>query len=471
MPPARVFDDAENQRRQADNLRAFQAFRILEVCRAVNPQRNLTINDIPPIPYTAYYTSTTWTKGGNRVPVFRRLPDHPYWQNLRANFGYSPTLNIRRNIQDETFLNKLAGQRRTNVMRANGTRFVRVLPNFNVQRYKSSRSGVNTYRYRTPEASVRYSRARRIQLNARGYGGNTRLYFNYCRLTQNGDQQDPRTSFVVPLARFKCVLCKTFTQIYPFCTYHAKRSGVEIKDTEDENGDYIGKGLFATRDFRPGDFITVYSGDVLPHEMLNVRYPGQNQATYAIEYTGINQNRDPPGYYSSLDRQRYDVEAASFRSYGAIANHFSDRRNINAEIDAIQPGRNNPLPDILNEDHGFLMAMYATQYIHYGEEILIDYGRQYDPNHENLHATAPQMLLTADDIQDFLDAETILYQLPPNPPPIPVGPQNRPPQPPPPPPIPIGPRNQPPPPPGPPPPPPPGLPPGMLAEIRQTAEV
>jgi len=99
----------------------------------------------------------------------------------------------------------------------------------------------------------------------------------------------------------------------------------------------------------------------------------------------------------------------------------------------------------------------------HAKKILINYGDQYNPNHENVHATAPRILITADDIENFLDGDAIRFQLPPDAPPIPIGPQNRPPRPPSPPPIPIGPRNQ--------PPPPPGLPYGFLAEIRQTAQV
>jgi len=172
--------------------------------------------------------------------------------------------------------------------------------------------------------------------------------------------------------------------------------GVDVKnESVAEDGTFIGYGLFAARDFKNGEFICFYKGLMLTKEQIDFKYPGQNTAPYVHAYENNATNNIPPHYYTSNDaRERYMIDSASFRSYGAMANHSSNVEKINA---AIEP------TTAVYEEQQMYMGLFADKPIRCGTEILVDYGADFRFN--NVQATANKMLKTKAEIREYLEEQ------------------------------------------------------------------
>lgn len=109
-----------------------------------------------------------------------------------------------------------------------------------------------------------------------------------------------------------------------------------------------GKGLFATKNFLKGDFICVYTGDLMTERQYNERYGGISQDKC---YT----------FHFQHDSQYLVVDATNeLSSLARMANHSWKR--FNAEM------RNKVVK------HSVYLVLFAAQDIRVGHEIRYNYG-------------------------------------------------------------------------------------------------
>lgn len=156
--------------------------------------------------------------------------------------------------------------------------------------------------------------------------------------------------FEAPVLRVPCTHCNIPVRVgAPLCAFHLEElHGLRIG----EEG-RLGRGqlgLFATRSFRPGDFIVPYGGEVVTNAELERRY-GNGTAPYALE---LSSNRC--------------LDGALLRSAGACANHFMGLA---------------PAPNARFEKRGGTMWLRAVERIERGDAILLDYGNDYKLREEN----------------------------------------------------------------------------------------
>jgi len=137
----------------------------------------------------------------------------------------------------------------------------------------------------------------------------------------------------------------------PVCWVHRKMLyGVRISDSTIESG---GKGLFATRFIPRFAWICPYVGDEIDNHCLDLRYPNDRTATYAIaKHENVNID-------SACRRGIASMANGKFR-----ANGRSQPRNMhNAITDLRQP---------MNE-----LWIRAWKNIQEGQEIFVWYGHDY----------------------------------------------------------------------------------------------
>lgn len=211
------------------------------------------------------------------------------------------------------------------------------------------------------------------------------------------------TKFGCPLQCIQCcgitvsgATCKKSTCKYvPFCPAHAKSIfNLQVKKTHDG----IGDGLFAVKShkgtsdtsilFKDNDFICWYVGEAYGGAIGDLRYGVDGVAPYTVE---------------DYDQIFYD--AACFRGLGAYANAFIGRKRINANgkevpltanAELVPSRKSVPFPHI-----------QATRNIKHGDEIIVDYGNQYDfEGYE--HATLKKKMKTADDVMHYEDMRKLV---------------------------------------------------------------
>lgn len=164
-------------------------------------------------------------------------------------------------------------------------------------------------------------------------------------------------SFVAPGTDFSCQLecsqcaaetkngvrCKRRTRKQlPYCFAHARSIlHLDIRPSTIPN---TGFGLFALQEFKSGDLIVEYKGEVLTRRQLENRY-GTTLAPYALK---INNNTF--------------IDSACARGTGSFINTYP--RHNNARI-SVYSGRAGHPPSA---------SIRATRRIPVGAEIFVDYG-------------------------------------------------------------------------------------------------
>ena len=175
----------------------------------------------------------------------------------------------------------------------------------------------------------------------------------------------------VKVVESKCWLCETWNRkTAPFCEECLKKHlQLEIKPSEGR-----GEGLFvvATEDkkkhsntvFRKGDVILPYLGDVWKQEMWDARFEKGDQhigGPYAVSAMFVDNNGTS---------QSVVVDCLRRRSAASMVNSVKGRKNEkpNAEMNCYTGG---------TMDEVWIEARCD---IKPGEEILVDYGNDYDWN-------------------------------------------------------------------------------------------
>lgn len=155
---------------------------------------------------------------------------------------------------------------------------------------------------------------------------------------------------------------------YPVCWIHTKKEfGLRVKDSNVVDG----KGLFADKRFDRHDWICPYMGEPVTQACIDVRYPQNTQAPYAVRL-------DIPYAMGGGDY----IDAACSRGVGAIAN-------------ALFTATGNPMPP---QDHNAQIEtrldglwLRARRTIRPGDEIFVHPGEDFgwDNNYVTKRMTRP----------------------------------------------------------------------------------
>lgn len=161
--------------------------------------------------------------------------------------------------------------------------------------------------------------------------------------------------------------------------------GVRVKYSDHSWGSEL--GLFAKRDFQPGEIISAYYGYAVPYP-----YYTENDEEYTnLMFFDIYKEWNHSSYTLCIDNINYYMIPVSWCP-AIYANQASPNEGQidNAELythDNVY-GRN-PISKIFIED---LMTIRATEYIKEGDEIFINYGKVYDwDNVNNLTYSLPSV--------------------------------------------------------------------------------
>lgn len=176
-----------------------------------------------------------------------------------------------------------------------------------------------------------------------------------------------------------CVRCEATTlqdkrcgnrtcKYVPYCSRHLKSIlGLVIKDSTDTNG---GQGLFAARNFKVGEVISVYYGEVLSVDQFVDRYDA-SAGPYAL---------------SSVDGDSV-IDAACIRSPASFANDLSTRTKQRPRANAYNSEYVEVDAKEIDKAHGknikkgMFLCVVATKNIRASPEHLVEihtnYGRNY----------------------------------------------------------------------------------------------
>lgn len=197
------------------------------------------------------------------------------------------------------------------------------------------------------------------------------------KFTFDDEDNDENVHFECMLQCSRCTgTCADGTQCkrtvcigLPLCWQHLKRDKhVRIQESLIPGA---GKGAFAadtTRGpneivFKPGDKIVDYTGEVLTKDEIDARF-GKFTAPYAFEV--LKKRGNNPGKI---------IDAACSRGVGSNVNHATGNRT-NARF------------SIWYRDGQSHSSLKATKNIRNGDEILVNYGREYKM-HEGRFSTKP----------------------------------------------------------------------------------
>ena len=162
---------------------------------------------------------------------------------------------------------------------------------------------------------------------------------------------------------------------FGYCHRHlAKEFGVQIKTSTVPNA---GKGLFAVRRFRVGDYILRDYDVRLPPHCSERGDPNEPCAIpyWGEELDGNEMNRRygaHTGNYAvskGVDRTKRSIDAACVRSFASFINHRSENPNVLF---------------ITWEEYGNPVVVAARD-IEPGEELFIHYGTEYDLHSPDAH--------------------------------------------------------------------------------------
>ncbi len=135
---------------------------------------------------------------------------------------------------------------------------------------------------------------------------------------------------------------KMTTTTHPYCNKHTKKVlGVSVKKSSIKGA---GKGLFAARDFKKGENIVQYTGEILTVAQYDKRYGDDAMGAYGITLND-NQVIDAAKTSSSVARYACDFHGSNLK--GPNAQYESDDKEV---------------------------WIVALRKIKKGEEIFTDYG-------------------------------------------------------------------------------------------------
>jgi hypothetical protein len=189
----------------------------------------------------------------------------------------------------------------------------------------------------------------------------TGTYFKFSRRQKDGTF---KMAWGCPLLSARCVhvgekgQCNNRSVIgIGYCWQHLKSDlGLKIKDSTIRQA---GKGLFATRDLAAGHRFPYWSQE-LTDGKLNARYKARETAPYGLR----------------SKTKRRTLDAACVRGVGSLPNHDPDRANC-----------------ILTDDgYAQLIRDVAN-----GEEIFINYGKDYQFDKDTEHVTKRGKLPNCED--------------------------------------------------------------------------
>lgn len=141
---------------------------------------------------------------------------------------------------------------------------------------------------------------------------------------------------------------------------------------------HAGRGIFAETKFYPGDLIMPYDGDVLTKAEVDRRYPGDEIAVYTLRYNG-----NPPMY----------IDAACARNAGSIVNNAGQPGDVNVEFLTVGQWARRVRATAEEKRMALSVHRSAAEMVHNpkwrlwvvakkkitrGEELLADYGHDYD---------------------------------------------------------------------------------------------
>lgn len=157
--------------------------------------------------------------------------------------------------------------------------------------------------------------------------------------------------------RIKCKRCRATTKKgtrctrtacygFPWCFSHwSSKAGVRVAPA------LHGKGLYATKKFRAGQWVCAYGGEKISVEELEKRYPGDTNAPYALMEGPLVE------------------DAACQRGLGSMANTADERAGqVNNGLYYVRNGR---------------FWLRTTRPVEKGDEILCDYGHAFDVSSYN----------------------------------------------------------------------------------------
>lgn len=155
--------------------------------------------------------------------------------------------------------------------------------------------------------------------------------------------------------------CKRHTCKYGFqCWQHTvKNKGLRIKKSTIKGA---GEGLFAEKTFPAHSRVIQYTGEKLTNSQLNKRYPGDKQGEYTVK---VN--------------KQYSIDARN-SAKSSVARYANDARgppgsvtqkHKNADLAHQRIGKKKNTP----RDRVYIEA--NNRPISKGQEVLVDYGRDY----------------------------------------------------------------------------------------------
>lgn len=137
--------------------------------------------------------------------------------------------------------------------------------------------------------------------------------------------------------------CEKMTTVtHPYCKKHTKKVlGVSVKKSSIPGA---GKGLFAERDFKKGENIVQYNGEILTVDQYDKRYGDDAMGAYGIT---LDENRVIDAAKTSAGVARYACDFHGSKAKGPNAEYVSDDEEV---------------------------WIVAIKNIKKGEEIFTDYG-------------------------------------------------------------------------------------------------
>lgn len=141
----------------------------------------------------------------------------------------------------------------------------------------------------------------------------------------------------------------------PTCWIHTIRKyGVQVRNS---TIDGAGKGLFAVDGFEEGDWIAPYNSDIISHECLELRFPGDVTAPYAV-----------------IDCNDIVYDGACYRGIASMANGLFREDGFSRSMNS-----HNAMLEINHDE----LWIQATRDINPDEEIFVYYGRDFKLDHQN----------------------------------------------------------------------------------------
>lgn len=139
--------------------------------------------------------------------------------------------------------------------------------------------------------------------------------------------------------------CKRRTrQQLPYCYEHTRLIfGVEVRPSTIEGA---GLGLFALQEFKKGDTIVPYEGEIISEAEFQRRY------------------REHPSQYALVLKKHTYVDGTCVRGVGSLINTGVRKKDNNANFS-------------VSTKNGLRASVKATKTIHEGDEIFVDYGNKF----------------------------------------------------------------------------------------------